>query len=80
MEGALQALLQNYPDPACIAGHGYRPAFRDRLQHIVDPLEKEQAQQAALILIKETLQQWSKHPPAPLTRVRTVDIPRDQAE
>ncbi len=64
MEGALQALLQNYPDPAL---HRWVMdtvrAFRDRLQHIVDPLEKEQAQQAALILIKETLQQCRSTPP-----------------
>lgn len=64
MEGALQALLQNYPDPAL---HQWVmqtvDAFRKRLEHISDPHERAQAQQAALILIKETLQQSSKNPP-----------------
>lgn len=64
MEGALAALLQNYPDPAL---HQWVMqtihAFRDRLEHIVDPEERIQAQKAALILIKETLRQWSENPP-----------------
>ena len=59
MENALKALLHNYPDPAL---HSWVMdtvrAFRSRLEHIADPRERDEAQQAALILIKETLQQW----------------------
>ncbi|MBD3752531.1 MAG: hypothetical protein IE935_08915 [Micrococcales bacterium] len=38
-------------------------AFERRLSNIVDPRERDHAQQAALVLIKTTLQQWSQNPP-----------------
>jgi hypothetical protein len=64
MENALRSLLDNYPDPAL---HRWVDetvrAFEKRLSAIVDPRERDHAQQAALILIKTTLQKWSENPP-----------------
>lgn len=64
MESALRSLLDSYPDPAL---HSWVDetvrAFERRLSNIVDPRERDHAQQAALVLIKTTLQQWSQHPP-----------------
>ncbi|MGF0536856.1 hypothetical protein ACQQ2Q_02600 [Agrobacterium sp. ES01] len=64
MESAIRSLLDNYPDPAL---HNWVVktvgAFEERLSAIVDPRERDQVQQAALILIKSTLQQWSEKPP-----------------
>lgn len=64
MESAIRSLLDNYPDPAL---HRWVDdtvrAFEKRLSAIVDPRERDHAQQAALILIKTTLQKWSEKPP-----------------
>jgi len=64
MENALRSLLDNYPDPAL---HRWVDdtvrAFEKRLSAIVDLRERDHAQQAALILIKTTLQKWSENPP-----------------
>ena len=64
MESAIRSLLDNYPDPAL---HRWVDetvrAFERRLSAIVDPRERDHAPQAALILIKTTLQKWSEKPP-----------------
>jgi len=64
MESALRSLLDSYPDPAL---HRWVDqtvqAFERRLSNIVDPRERDHAHQAALILIKTTLQNWSENPP-----------------
>ena len=64
METAIRSLLDNYPDPAL---HRWIDqtvrAFEERLHAIVDPNERDQAQRAALILIKTTLQKWAEKPP-----------------
>ncbi|QLF69580.1 hypothetical protein FE840_008505 [Peteryoungia desertarenae] len=64
MENAIRSLLDNYPDPAL---HRWVSetvrAFDKRLSAIVDPRERDHAQQAALVLIKTTLQKWSENPP-----------------
>lgn len=50
--------------PLCTAGCNETVgAFEKRLSAIVDPRERDHAQQAALILIKTTLQKWSENPP-----------------
>ncbi|MDH4440265.1 MAG: hypothetical protein QE284_07745 [Rhizobium sp.] len=64
MESALRSLLDNYPDPALHLWVDQTVrAFEKRLSAIVDPRERDHAQQAALILIKTTLQKWSENPP-----------------
>lgn len=64
MENALRSLLDNYPDPALhLWVDETVRAFEKRLSAIVDPRERDDAQQAALILIKTTLQKWSENPP-----------------
>lgn len=64
METAIRSLLDNHPDPAL---HRWVVdtvnAFETRLKAIVDPRERDEAQRAALVLIKTTLQQWSEKPP-----------------
>ncbi len=64
MEQALRRLLDRYPDPML---HRWVMetvgALQARLKAIVDPGERDQAQRAALILIKTTLQNWSEKPP-----------------
>ena len=64
MESALRSLLDSYSDPAL---HRWVDetvrAFEKRLSNIIDPRERDHAQQAALVLIKTTLQQWSQNPP-----------------
>ena len=64
MESALRSLLDSYPDPALHRwGDETVRAFETRLSNIMDPRERDHAQQAALVLIKTTLQQWSQNPP-----------------
>lgn len=64
METALQSLLDNHPDPALHVWVSETiRAFETRLKAIVDPRERDEAQRAALVLIKATLQQWSENPP-----------------
>lgn len=64
MESALRSLLDSYPDPALHRWVNETvTAFEKRLSSIVDPRERDHAQQAALILIKTTLQKWSENPP-----------------
>jgi len=64
MEIAIRSLLDKYPDPALHSWVAQTVrAFETRLKAIVDPRERDQAQQAALILIKTTLQTWSEKPP-----------------
>ncbi|NKN35396.1 hypothetical protein HFC70_03410 [Agrobacterium sp. a22-2] len=64
MESALRTLLDSYPDPALHRWVSQTvDAFAARLSGIADPRERDHAFQAALILIKTTLQQWSKNPP-----------------
>ncbi len=64
MEHAIRSLLDKYPDPQL---HQWVMdtvrAFETRLKPIVDPRERDEAQRAALVLIKSTLQQWSERPP-----------------
>lgn len=64
METAIRTLLDNHPDPAL---HRWVSetvhAFESRLKAIVDPHERDEAQRAALVLIKMTLQKWSENPP-----------------
>lgn len=64
MEKAIRSLIDKYPDPAL---HRWVDetikAFEWRLSAIVDPRERDQAYQAALMLIKTTLQKWSETPP-----------------
>lgn len=64
METAIRSLLDNYPDPAlhCWVVETVQ-AFESRLKAIVDPRERDEAQRAALVLIKTTLQKWSENPP-----------------
>lgn len=64
LEMALQALLEHYPDPTLRTWVlSTARAFQSRLRHIVDPAERDQAQRAALVLIRETLREWSRKPP-----------------
>ncbi|MGG7517217.1 hypothetical protein ACQ3G6_04935 [Allorhizobium undicola] len=64
MESTIRALLENHPDPAL---HGWLRetirSFENRLSGIIDPRERQQARDAALVLIKTTLQEWSRNPP-----------------
>ncbi|WP_245297239.1 hypothetical protein [Rhizobium oryziradicis] len=63
MESTIRALLDKHTDP-----HLHRwvretvRSFESRLAGIVDPAERDQARYAALMLIKTTLQEWSRNP------------------
>lgn len=63
MESAIRALLDRHSDPAL---HRWVRetvrAFETRLMGIVEPQERDQARHAALLLIKTTLQEWSRNP------------------
>ncbi len=64
METAIRLLLDSNPDEALHRWVGETlHAFKLRLSGIDDPVERDQAGMAALMLIKTTLQQWSTHPP-----------------
>ncbi|WP_321383979.1 hypothetical protein [Rhizobium sp.] len=63
MESTIRALLDKNTDPNL---HRWVRetvrAFETRLMGIIDPHERDQARHAALVLIKTTLQEWSRHP------------------
>jgi len=63
MESAIRALLDRQSDPAL---HRWVRetvgSFETRLSGIVDPQERDSARHAALVLIKATLQEWSRNP------------------
>lgn len=63
MDHALRSLLERNGDPALHRWvHETVRAFEGRLVGIIDPRERDQARQAALILIRTTLAQWSEKP------------------
>lgn len=63
MESTIRALLDKNTDPNL---HRWVRdtvrAFEARLGGIVDPKERDQARHAVLVLIKATLQEWSRNP------------------
>ncbi|WP_234893448.1 hypothetical protein [Agrobacterium vitis] len=63
IESAIRSLLDRHSDPAL---HRWVRetvgAFEARLAGIVDPHERDQARHAALVLIRTTLQEWSRNP------------------
>lgn len=64
LEKTLKGLLERYDDPM-LQDWVLKTirAFENRLRHIVDPREREEAQRAALTLISETLRHWADKPP-----------------
>ncbi|TWD48274.1 hypothetical protein [Allorhizobium terrae] len=63
MESTIRALLDKHTDPNL---HRWVRetvrSFETRLTGIIDPIERDQARHAALVLIKTTLQEWSRNP------------------
>ncbi|MCM2291846.1 hypothetical protein NAC44_05835 [Allorhizobium sp. BGMRC 0089] len=66
MESAIRAMLDHHSDPALHQWvRGTMRAFETRLAGIEDPQEREEARRAAMVLIKTTLQEWSRGPVFP---------------